>query len=136
MGLPFAEEHAMSRDHTPRDGPRAGQPALDGLTALLDTERELDSVLERADEEAARVIADARTQVALRLQEARDALAEELQRLDEREAAATEAAVDEAARAAVAHAALLAQVPDERVRVLADALIADFLGLSPLEGAP
>lgn len=121
------------QSHQRGTAPPPGQP--DGLSALLETERELGALLARADEEAARIVGEARERGQALASERQSRLAEELAALDAREEAATVVALDAAATEAAQQVARLDSVPDEWIAAMADAVLADFLGTTPLGGA-
>ncbi len=114
----------------------AGSTGQDGLGALLEAERELTGVLEHAREEAARVLDATARQVAAMEAEFESQLARDVVLLEEAEERATVTKVGAAAAVARAQAARLDAVPDERVVEMADAVLADFLGMAPISAAP
>jgi vacuolar-type H+-ATPase subunit H len=116
-------------------GSAAGTPSdTDGLGKLLETERALTAELERADDEAAAIVEAARTRARALEQEFDASLATELRRLDARQEAETAAAVSRTADEARARAQRLDDVPEDRVRELAAAVLQAFLGVSPVSG--
>jgi vacuolar-type H+-ATPase subunit H len=107
----------------------------DGLSSLLETERELTAELERADEEAAAIVAAARTRAREMEQEFQTSLAAELRDLGAAQEVETAAAISRTAEEARTHVQRLDEVPEERVRELAALVLRDFLGLAPASGA-
>jgi len=117
-------------------GSAAGNPSdTDGLSTLLETERELTTALEHAEEEAAAIVEAARTRAREMEQEFEASVAAELRDLDASQEAETAAAVSRTADEARARARRLGDVPEDRVRELAAAVLQDFLGVSPSSGA-
>ncbi|HEY5545433.1 MAG TPA: hypothetical protein VIK50_05215 [Gemmatimonadaceae bacterium] len=117
-------------------GSAAGTPSdTDGLSTLLETERELTTALEHAEEEAAAIVEAARTRAREMEQEFEASVAAELRDLDASQEAETAAAVSRTADEARARARRLGDVPEDRVRELAAAVLQDFLGVSPSSGA-
>lgn len=108
----------------------------DGLGALLETERELAGVLERAREEASRILASAEAQVRTLEGEFEARLSQDLALLEEAEERATVAKVGAAAAVAKERAARLDAAPTEVVEELADAVLSDFLGIAPISTSP
>jgi vacuolar-type H+-ATPase subunit H len=120
----------------PTTGSAAGtQSDADGLSSLLETERELTAELARADEESAAIVEAARTKAREMAQEFETSLAAELHDLDAAQETETAAAVSRTADEARAHARRLDEVPEDRIRELAAGVLQDFLGLSPASGA-
>lgn len=116
-------------------GGAAGTPSdTDGLGKLLETERALTAELERADEEAAAIVEEARTRVSEQEREFEERLANELSDLDATQEAETAAAVSRTADEARARAKRLDDVPEDSVRELAAVVLQDFLGVSPASG--
>ena len=101
----------------------------DGLSSLLETERELTAELQRADEEAATIVDEARTQARQMEQEFQASLAEELRDLEAAQEAETAASVSRIADEARAYARRIDDVSGERVRELAAVVLQDFLGV-------
>jgi vacuolar-type H+-ATPase subunit H len=117
-------------------GSGAGNPSdSDGLSTLLETERELTEALEHSDEESAAIVESARTRVRAMEQEFESSLAAELRDLDASQEAETAAAASRTADEARARARRLDEVPEDHVRDLAAAVLRDFLGVSPASGA-
>lgn len=118
------------RKHRRDDAP-AG-PGSVTLTELLDTERALNAMVERAVTDAAAIVAAAREDARRDLAAAEAELAGQLQALDADAAGRTARDLAALAAAATAEAARFDAVPDETVRALADAVVRDFLGVEPL----
>ena len=106
----------------------------DGLSSLLEAERELTAELERADEEAAAIVEAARTKAREMAQEFETSLSSQLRDLDAAQKAETTAAVSRTAEESRAHARRLDDVSEDRVNELAAAVLRDFLGVSPASG--
>lgn len=115
--------------------PASTESGADGLSALLETERELTAELARADDEASAIVEAARAKVQVMAQEFEASLSAELRNLDANQETETAAAVSRTAAEARAHARRLDEVSEERVRELAALVLQDFLGLSPAPGA-
>ena len=106
----------------------------DGLSSLLETERELTAELAHADEESAAIVDAARTKAREIAQEFETSLAAELRNVDAAQQAETTAAVARILAEARALARRLDEVPDDRVGELAAGVLRDFLGTSPMSG--
>ena len=125
-----------SHGKSPTTGRAPGSHSdTDGLSTLLETERELTADLERADQKAAALVEAAGT-TAREMERAFEAtLAAELRDIDAAQETETAAAVAQTVAEARAHAHSLDAVPEDRVRELAAAVLRDFMGLSPTSGA-
>lgn len=103
---------------------------VDGLSSLLETERELTGELERAHEEATAIVGQAAARARQMEQEFEATLAAELRDLEAAQNVETATAVSRTADEARAYAQRLDEVSGERVRELAAMVLQDFLGVS------
>lgn len=108
---------------------------VDGLSSLLETERELTAELERAHEEATAIVGEAAARARQMEQEFEATLAAELRELEAAQDVETAASVSRTADEARAYAQRLDEVSGERVRDLAAMVLQDFLGASAEPGA-